>query len=49
VLDAAGQTGLELLLWNLEHVASHRQELFVRLRDAGVPLTTRQLYGLEGE
>jgi uncharacterized damage-inducible protein DinB len=45
-LRAGGQTGLELLLWNLEHVASHRQDLFARLRAAGVAVTTADLYGL---
>jgi hypothetical protein len=46
VLHPGGQTGLELLIGNLEHVASHRQELFTRLRTAGVPVTTAHLYGL---
>jgi len=47
-LVPGGQLGLELLLGNLEHVASHRQELFVRLRLLGVPVASADLYGFAG-
>lgn len=40
----SGESVATLLLGNLEHLVSHKYQLFLYLKMSGVPLTTRDIY-----
>jgi hypothetical protein len=48
VFKQEGETVLTLLLTNLEHLISHKQQLFLYLRLAGVQAGTKDLYRFSG-
>jgi hypothetical protein len=43
-----GESVATLLLGNLEHLISHKYQLFMYLKMSGVPLTTRDIYCWRG-
>jgi hypothetical protein len=43
-----GETLLTLLLGNLEHLNNHKYQLFLYLKLAGVPVTSRDVYRFRG-
>lgn len=49
VFVPAGEALLSLLLTNLEHLASHKYQLFVYLRILGVQVESRDLYYFSGQ
>ena len=44
VFAPAGESILTLLLGNLEHLINHKHDLFTRIKRAGVPVGTADLY-----
>jgi len=48
VFVPGGETVMTLLLGNLEHVINHKHELFMRVKQMGVALSTPDLYRLRG-
>jgi hypothetical protein len=49
VFVKSGEAVMSLLLVNLEHLASHKYQLFLYLRVLGVPVESRDLYHFSGE
>lgn len=49
VFVAEGESILSLLLTNIEHLASHKYQLFVYLRLLGVAVASKDLYHFSGE
>jgi len=49
VFVAQGETVLTLLLGNLEHLINHKHQLFVYLKQMGVPVATPDLYRFRGK
>lgn len=46
---SSGESMATLLLGNLEHLISHKYQLFMYLKMSGVPLTTRDIYCWRGK
>jgi uncharacterized damage-inducible protein DinB len=46
VFAPEGQTVLTILLSNLEHLIHHKYQLFIYLKMMGIPVGTKDLYGL---